>query len=192
MEDPMFAPIILVVFLILVLGLIFYIITIYNGLVILKNNIDKAWSNIDVLLKQRFDELPKLVKVCERYMEHERETLEKVVQARNMLGGSGGGSDSFAAQNAISGALKSLFAVVENYPELKADASFRQLQSRISDIEDQIADRREFFNEAVNLHNTRIEQFPDVLVASRMNLKPRRLWEINPAHREDVNIEFSH
>lgn len=188
----MFAPIILVVFLILVLGLIFYIITIYNGLVILKNNIDKAWSNIDVLLKQRFDELPKLVKVCERYMEHERETLEKVVQARNMLGGSGGGSDSFAAQNAISGALKSLFAVVENYPELKADASFRQLQSRISDIEDQIADRREFFNEAVNLHNTRIEQFPDVLVASRMNLKPRRLWEINPAHREDVNIEFSH
>ena len=182
----------LVIVLVIILGLIAYIISIYNGLVSLKNNIEKAWSNIDVLLKQRFDELPKLVKVCERYMEHERETLEKVIQARNMMGGTASGPESFAAQNAISGALKSLFAVVENYPELKADASFRQLQSRISDLEDQIADRREFFNEAVNLHNTRIEQFPDILVASRMNLKPHRLWEIDPAHREDVKIEFSH
>jgi len=186
----MVSAIVLVVLLVLILGLVFYVITIFNGLVSLKNNIDKAWSNIDVLLKQRFDELPKLVKVCERYMEHERETLEKVIRARNLPGATDS-SDSFAAHNAISSALKSLFAVVENYPELKADASFRQLQRRISDLEDQIADRREFFNEAVNLHNTRIEQFPDVLIAARMNLKPRRLWEINPAHREDVDIQFS-
>ncbi len=119
----MVSAIVLVVLLVLILGLVFYVITIFNGLVSLKNNIDKAWSNIDVLLKQRFDELPKLVKVCERYMEHERETLEKVIRARNLPGATDS-SDSFAAHNAISSALKSLFAVVENYPELKADASF--------------------------------------------------------------------
>ncbi|MCZ7585125.1 MAG: LemA family protein [Deltaproteobacteria bacterium] len=157
-------------------GVVLYAIGIYNGLVRLKNNIDRSWSNIDVLLKQRFDELPKLVKVCEAYMQHERATLEAVTRARSMLEGAKTEGEALGAQNAITSALRSLFAVVENYPELKADASFRQLQARVSEIEDQIADRREFFNESVNLYNIRIEQFPDVLIARSMNYQRKRLW----------------
>jgi len=185
------ALIILAVILVLILGLIGYVILIYNNLVAVKNNIDKAWSNIDVLLKQRFDELPKLVKVCEGYMQHERETLEAVIKARSMAGSSTGDADSLNAQNAISSALKSLFAVSEKYPELKADASFRQLQARVSELENSIADRRELFNSTVNIYNIRIEQFPDVLISNALNYKSRSLWEIIPAHREDVKIEFS-
>ncbi len=187
----MVLSIVLIVLLILILGVIIYAIMVYNGLIRLKHNIDKSWSNIDVILKQRYDELPKLVKVCEKYMEHERETLEAVIKARSMTNGAGGEGELMNAQNAISGALKSLFAVVEKYPDLKADASFRQLQSRISELEDQIADRREFFNESVNLFNIRIQQFPDVLIARPMNFNIRKLWEINPEHRNDVKLEFS-
>ncbi len=183
--------IILVVILILLLGTIIYVIMIYNGLVALKHNIDKSWSNIDVLLKQRFDELPKLVKVCEGYMQHERATLENVIKARSMLQNAGSEADMMNAQNAISAALRSLFAVVERYPELKADKAFRQLQSRITEIEDAIADRREFYNESVNIYNIRIEQFPDVIIARMFNFTPRKLWEIQPEHRQDVEIQFN-
>lgn len=179
-----------VVLLFVVVGLIVYGIAIYNGLVRLKHNIDKSWSNIDVLLKQRFDELPKLVSVCEGYMKHERETLEAVIRARSMVTSGSSPEQKLDAQNAISQALKSLFAVVEQYPDLKADTSFRQLQARISEIEDQIADRREFYNESVNLNNIRIEQFPDILVARMFHFMPRELWEIEPAHRQDVAIKF--
>jgi len=96
-----------------------------------------------------------------------------------------------AASNAITTALASLFAVVENYPDLKADRAFRQLQARVSQLEDQIADRRELYNESVNLFNIRIEQFPDVIVAGMMRLTERELWKIDPAHREDVDMTFS-
>ncbi len=172
-------------------GVAGYAVVIYNGLVRLKNNIDRAWSNIDVLLKQRFDELPKLVSVCEGYMKHERRTLEAVIKARSMTAGADTDGEVINAQNAITGALKSLFAVVENYPNLKADASFRQLQSRISEIEDQIADRREFYNDSVNLYNIRIEQVPDVFVAKTFNFAGRTLWEIVPEHRADVEIKIN-
>jgi LemA protein len=181
---------ILAAMLVIVLGLIVYGTMIYNGLVGLKNNIDKAWSNIDVLLKQRFDELPKLVKVCEGYMKHERNTLEAVIKARAMLAGAKTEAEIMGAQNAVTGALKSLFALVEKYPDLKADVSFRQLQSRISELEDQIADRREFYNDSVNTYNIRIAQVPDVFIAKQMNFTARKLWEIDPQDRKDVKIEF--
>jgi len=174
----------------ILVALIVYVIMIYNGLVRLKHNIDKSWSNIDVLLKQRFDELPKLVSVCEGYMKHERDTLEAVIKARSMVTSGANPEAQLDAQNAISQALKSLFAVVEKYPDLKADTSFRQLQARVSEIEDQIADRREFYNESVNLNNIRVEEFPDVLVARFFNFPLRKLWEIEPAHREDVEVRF--
>ncbi len=164
---------------------------IYNGLVRMKNNIEKSWSNIDVVLKQRFDELPKLVEVCKGYMVHEAKTLEKVIKARSLLQDAKTQDDEIGAQNAISGALKSLFAVSEKYPELKADASFRQLQARISELEDTIADRREFFNESVNLFNIAIEQFPDVIIARAFNYKARTLWEINSGDRRDVKVSFT-
>ncbi|MFQ5606520.1 MAG: LemA family protein [Candidatus Zixiibacteriota bacterium] len=173
----------------LLVALVFFFI-IYNGLVTLKNNVARAWSNIDILLKQRFDELPKLVAVCERYMKHEKETLEGVTRARAMVSQAGAGADSSHAQNMISDALKSLFAVVENYPELKADRTFAQLQGRISALENEIADRREYYNDSVNLYNIGIEKLPDVFVARMLNYRPRRLWQIDPAHRKDTPIKF--
>ena len=159
----------LIVILLLLLGLVMYFITIYNGLVTVKNNTEKYWSNIDVLLKQRYDELPKLVEVCQRYMTHEAETLEKVIQARNMASGAGSVTEKANAENILTDTLKSLFAVTENYPELKADRRFAQLQSRISELEDEIADRRELFNESVNIYNIRIELIPEVFVAGFLN-----------------------
>lgn len=184
--------IVLGIILLLLLGLILYVILIYNGFVQLKNNINRDWSNIDVLLKQRFDELPKLIKVCEGYMQHEQKTLEAVIKARNMAGTARTDQDRMQAQNALSDTLKSLFMVVERYPELKADVGFRQLSNRISELEDQIADRRELYNSAVTIFNTRIDQFPDVIIARLFNFTSRNLWEINPAHREDVDVNFQH
>jgi LemA protein len=184
--------IVLGVVLLLLAGTVGYIITIYNGLVSLKNNIDKAWSNIDVLLKQRFDELPKLIKVCEGYMQHEQKTLEAVIKARSMVQSARGDQEKMQAQNALTDTLRSLFMVVERYPDLKADAVFRRLGNRITEIEDQIADRREFFNDSVNIYNIRIEQFPDVLIARLFNFTNRTLWQIDPAHRQDVEVSFQH
>jgi len=185
------AMVVMISFLFLCLAIVFYFVTIYNGLVTIKNNADKSWSNIDVLLKQRHDELPKLVTVCERYMKHEAQTLEKVIQARSMMAGAQTMDDRGKAEGMLTGALKSLFAVSENYPELKADKRFAQLQSRITEIENEIADRREFFNDSVNIYNICLEKIPDVFMARLLNYQPRDLWRINPQDREDVEIAFS-
>jgi len=173
-------------------ALVIYVITIYNGFVALKNNIGRNWSNIDVLLKQRYDELPKLIKVCEGYMQHEQKTLEAVIKARSMVNQARTEEQKVQAQNMLTDTLKSLFMVVERYPELKADKSFQQLGYRISELEDQIADRREFLNESVNLYNIRLEQFPDVIVARLFQFTRRTLWQIDPEHRRDVKVEFQH
>jgi LemA protein len=182
--------IVLGVFALILAALVLYVIVIYNGFISMRNNIDKAWSNIDVLLKQRFDELPKLIKVCEGYMQHEQRTLEAVVKARSMVDQAGSTEEKLRAQNALTDTLRSLFMVVERYPDLKADKAFRNLQARITEIEDQIADRREFFNDAVNIYNIRLDQFPDVLVARLFNFTRRTLWKIDPAHRADVQVAF--
>jgi LemA protein len=168
-----------------------YGVMLYNGFVQMRNDIDKAWSNIDLLLKQRYDELPKLLKVCEGYMQHEQRTLEAVIQARSQLSAAKSGAGQLAAQNLLTETLRSLFAVVENYPELKADAGFRQFANRISEIEDQIADRRELFNEYVNIYNIRLDQLPDLIIARLCSFTARKLWAIDPTHREDVKISFS-
>ena len=183
--------IVLIAILIIAVAVILYIVAIYNGLVALKNNIDKAWSNIDVSLKQRYDELPKLVEVCERYMKHEAETLEKVIKARSFVGEAKNMDDLSKGENMITDALKSLFAVSENYPELKADKRFGQLQTRISVLENEISDRRELYNSSVNLYNIRIEKIPDLFVARQMNYTARELWKIENAHRADRPIAFS-
>ncbi len=184
--------IVLLVLALVLLALAGYFVMIYNGFVQLRNDADKAWSNIDVLLKQRFDELPKLIKVCEGYMQHEQKTLEAVIRARAMVGSARGDKEKLAAQNFLSDTLRSLFAVSESYPDLKADKVFRQLGNRISEHEDQIADRREFFNESVNLYNIRLDQFPDLLIARPCNFTRRALWQTDPAHRQDVAVSFQH
>jgi LemA protein len=169
-----------------------YAITLYNNLVALKHNVDKAWSNIDVLLKQRHDELPKLVETCKQYMGYEQETLEKVMQARAAVFSAREKGDVGAlgpAETQLRVGLGSLFAVAEAYPDLKANQNFQHLQSRISGLEDAIADRREFYNESVNLNNIRIEQFPDVILARMFNFKERDLLEFSDEETKDVDIK---
>ena len=168
-----------------------YGVTIYNGLVSLKHGISKAWANIDVLLKQRHDELPKLVETCKQYMKYEQETLEKVMRARASVSSARERGDVGAlgmAEGQLRMGLGNLFAVAEAYPELRANESFQHLQGRISGLENSIADRREFYNEAVNNNNVRIEQFPDVILARMFNFREASLLEFSDAEIADVNM----
>jgi LemA protein len=176
----------------LILALVIYFISIYNQLVALKHNVGKAWSNIDVLLKQRHDELPKLVEVCKQYMGYEQETLEKVMQARTQVHSAQQAGDIKAlgtAEGQLRLGLGNLFAVAEAYPDLKANSNFQHLQERISGIENAIADRREFYNESVNNLNIRIEQFPDLLIANNFGFKAAELLEFEEEEKADVNIK---
>lgn len=169
-----------------------YAVVLYNGLVRLKHGVSKAWSNIDVLLRQRHEELPKLVETCKQYMQHERTTLERVISARNAVASAREQHDVSALGKAESGlrlGLGQLFALAENYPELKANDSFQHLQQRISGLESGIADRRELYNEAVNLNNVRIEQFPDVLVARFFAFKEAELLQFSDAEKRDVDLK---
>lgn len=168
-----------------------YSVSIYNGLVNLKHNVSKAWANIDVLLKQRHDELPKLVETCKQYMKFEQETLENVMKARSSVASAQQQGDIAAlgqAEGALRLGLGGLFAVAEAYPDLKADETFQHLQARITGLENTIADRREFYNESVNNNNVRIEQFPDVIVARLFNFKEHDLLEFTEQEKTDVNI----
>lgn len=169
-----------------------YIIVIYNNLVSLKHNISKAWANIDVLLKQRHDELPKLVETCKQYMQFEQETLEKVMTARSSVANAQQRGDIPAlgqAEGALRLGLGGLFAVAEAYPDLKADETFQHLQARITGLENAIADRREFYNESVNVSNVRIEQFPDLIIARFFNFKAHNLLEFADHELTDVDIK---
>jgi LemA protein len=180
----------LVIFL-AVAGFFIYFITIYNSLVRLKNDIDKAWSNIDVLLKQRHDELPKLIETCKGYMQYEQQTLQKVIEARTAFLKAGTVPEKAQADNLMSGALKTLFAVAEKYPDLKANNNFMQLQTRISELEEKIADRREFFNDDVNTYNIRIQQLPDVFVAKMLSLQHKDLFKVTEEDRRDVEVKLT-
>jgi LemA protein len=175
----------------LLIGIGLFFVAIYNNLVNIKHNVSKAWSNIDVLLKQRHDEIPKLVETCKQYMKFEQETLEKVMQARNRVSEARKNGDMAAlgqAEGALRMGLGNLFAVAEAYPELKANEQFRHLQQRISALESAIADRREFYNESVNINNIRIEQFPDIIVARLLHFGPRELLEFSEAEKRDPDL----
>jgi LemA protein len=168
-----------------------YFVRIYNGLVTLRENVRKAWANIDVLLTQRHDELPKLVETCKRYMAYEQGTLERVMQARAAVFTAQGRSDVTAlgaAEEQLRQGLGRLFALAENYPDLKADQSFRHLQTRITALEEAIADRRELYNEAVNLNNIRLQTFPDLVVARMFEFKPAQLLEFAAEQKRDVDL----
>jgi len=168
-----------------------YLVGIYNQLIGVRVNVDRSWSNIEVLEKQRYDEIPRLVKVCEGYMQYERETLEKVIAARTRYLAAQGPAAKAEAGSQMAGALKSLFAVVENYPELKANQNFMQLQGRITELENEIADRREFYNDSVTILNTRIEQIPYVFFAHMLNCVPREMYKVADAERVAPEIKFA-
>ena len=168
-----------------------YAVFLYNSLVGVKNAVGKAWSNIDVLLKQRHDELPKLVDTCKRYMQHEQLTLEKVIQARAQVAQARESRDVGAlgtAETALRSGLGNLFALAESYPDLKANEQFAHLQSRISGLENAIADRREFYNESVNINNVGNQQFPEVLIARWFNFKPFDLLRFEADELKDVDV----
>lgn len=179
------------IFLAILLVVLVYAVFTYNRLVGLKHGVSKAWSNIDVLLKQRHDELPKLVEACRQYMKFEQETLEKVMQARNRVSQARESHDIVAlgdAEGALRMGLEHLFAVAEAYPELKTNETFSHLQARMTGLEEAIADRREFYNDSVNLNNVAIERFPDVIVAQLTGFVPFRLLKFASRETSDVNI----
>lgn len=185
----------MIVVVFIVLGLVIiaigYIILIYNRLVNLKHETAKAWSNIDVLLKQRHDELPKLVETCKQYMRHEKETLDAVMRARSSLFSAREQQDLRALGNAegqLRQGLMQLFAAVEAYPDLKASAAFRSLEARITSLENAISDRREFYNECVNTNNIRLEEFPDLLIARFFGFESFDLLEF--ADEETANVDL--
>jgi LemA protein len=175
-----------------VLGVaVVYAIMIYNQLVQVKHNVSKAWANIDVLLKQRHDELPKLVETCKQYMKFEQDTLVRVMEARSHVSTAREQQNIRAlgqAEGELRGALGKLFALAEAYPELKTDETFKHLQSRISSLENAIADRREFYNESVNINNVRIEQFPDSVVAALFSFRPMQLLRFSEQETQDVSV----
>jgi LemA protein len=174
-----------------VLGTVGYGLSIYNGLVALRNALARCWANIDVLLKQRHDELPKLVKTCEGYMQHERAVFDRLSEARGALLKARSVAERADAENALTRTLGQLFAVAEAYPDLKANQSFLQLQGRISELENQIADRREFYNDTVATFNTRLQQVPDKFVADAFGFQIAELFHATDRDREDVDIKFS-
>jgi LemA protein len=172
--------------------ILIYAVLIYNNLVSIKHNVTRSWANIDVSLKQRHDELPKLVEVCKQYMGYEQETMEKIMKARSAVANareSGNVGALGAAESQLRFGLGNLFALAEAYPELKADQSFQHLQSRITGLENTIADRREYYNEAVNINNVRIEQFPDVIIAKLFSFLPAILLEFSEEEKKDVNVK---
>jgi LemA protein len=170
----------------------FYAISMYNRLVGLKHGVDKAWANIDVVLKQRHDELPKLVEVCKQYRQFEQDTLERVIAARNQVQSAREAQDVPGlgrAEGQLRAGLGQLFAVAEAYPELRSNEHFSQLLARVSQLENVIADRRELYNESVNLNNVRIELFPDRIVAGWFGFGPRKLLEFATSEKADVDLK---
>jgi LemA protein len=167
--------------LLLAVALATYGVTLYNALVGVKHQVDQAWSNIDVLLKQRHDELPKLVDAAQAYIGHERSLLENVTALRARAAATGQGVERLATEAALTQGVSQLLAVAESYPQLRADEVFATLLQRISALEEHIAHRREYYNAAVNINNVRMEQFPELLLATAAGLIRRSLFESLPA-----------
>jgi LemA protein len=174
----------------LIAGSLIYLVLLYNELVRLRTDIDRAWSNIDVLLKQRHDEIPNLVEVCKGYMKYEAATLQMVAEARSAYLRAGTVGEKAQADGLATGALKTLFAVAENYPDLKANNNFLKLQARISELEERIADRREFFNDDVATYNARLKQIPEVFVAQLINLQPREFFRVSEDERREIQLKL--
>lgn len=174
--------------------LVVYIVLMYNGLIRLKNRVEEAWSDIDVQLKRRYDLIPNLIETVKGYAKHESQTLENVVEARNSAMKAQATGDAKAqgeAENMLSGTLKSIFALSESYPDLKANQNFIELQNELSDTENKIQASRRFYNNNVKDFNTKLEMFPTNLIAKKLGFSGREFFEIeNAAERENVKVAF--
>ena len=175
----------------LIVVLFFWLVAVYNGLIKLRNRTNEAWSDIDVQLKRRYNLIPNLVETVKGYAKHERELFEKVTRARTTAMGAQSPTEKAQAENALSGTLKSLFAVAENYPDLKANQNFLELQRELSDTENKIQAARRFYNGNVRDFNINIQKFPNNLVADTLGFKKRDFFEIEEAAaREPVKVDF--
>ena len=180
-----------VVLLVIIGVVIITAIGIYNGLIVLRNRCQNAWSQVDVQLRRRYDLIPNLVETVKGYAKHEREVFEKVTQARTSAINAGTVKDQAQAENMLSGALKTLFAVAENYPELKANQNFLLLQEELSGTENKITYARQFYNDMVMKFNAKQQVFPSNIIANMFNFKERDYFEIEePAAREPVKVSF--
>jgi LemA protein len=181
--------------LLIVLGIVvilaLWAVAVYNGLVSLRNRIENAWAQIDVQLKRRYDLIPNLVETVKGYAAHERETLEAVIQARNMAMAATGVQEQAQAENMITGALKSLFALQEAYPDLKANENFLNLQEELTGTEGRIAYARQFYNDTVYKYNTRIQSVPSNVVAGMFKFTEREYFEADDESRGPVSVDFS-
>jgi LemA protein len=167
-----------------------YVMLTYNGLVSLRNKIENAWAQIDVQLKRRHDLIPNLVETVKGYAAHERQTLEAVIEARNRAMAASGPHDQAAAENMISGALKSMFALSEAYPDLKANTNFLNLQEELSGTEGRIAYARQYYNDSVFRYNTKIQSFPANALASQFRFTEREYFEVDDAARGNVEVDL--
>ena len=182
--------VVLMVGLFIFVSLIAYAFMIYNNLISLKENIKKAWANIDVILKQRHDEIPKLISVCESFTQFEKGILDRLMKARENYFGAKTVGKKAEASGEVTAALRGLFAISENYPEIKSNEHFMNLQNRISHMEETLADRREFYNDSTNNYNIRIQQIPDVIVARFLNYQKEELFQVSEQDRQDVKIDI--
>lgn len=182
------AILLVIIILLVVVGLVFVVL--YNGLVALKNKVEAAWAQIDVQLTRRFDLVPNLVETVKGYAAHERQTLEAVVAARNAGQAASGPQEAAAADNMLTGALKSIFALSEAYPDLKANQNFLQLQEELTATEDKIAYSRQFYNDTVNKYNTKIQTLPSNIIAGMFNFTEREYFEAAGESRGPVSVQF--
>jgi LemA protein len=181
-------PIIILIVVVVLIGL--YVMVTYNGLISLKNKVDNGWAQIDVQLRRRYDLIPNLVETVKGYAAHESETLENVVKARNLAMSASGTADQAAAENMITGALKSVFALSEAYPDLKANQNFLNLQEELTGTEGRIAYARQFFNDMVVRFNTKIQRFPANILAGRLGFTQREYFEVEESARGPVQVDF--
>lgn len=182
-------PLLVIGGLIVVIVLVFVVL--YNGLVKQRNNCDKSWAQIDVQLKRRHDLIPNLVETVKGYAKHEQGTLDQVIKARNMAMSASGVHDTAEAENMLSGALKSIFALSEAYPDLKANTNFLELQEELTSTEDRVAYSRQFFNDAVLHYNNKIQTIPSNIIAKMFSFAEREFFELDvPEARQAPKIEF--
>ena len=174
----------------IIIGFISWFFTVYNGLIQVKENIKKSWANIDVLLMQRSDEIPKLIKVLKSFVKHEKKMFDNILDARTSYLGANSVSEKADADNQMSEALKSVFALSEAYPELGSNDNFLKLQERISGLENEIADRRELYNESVNNYNIRIQSLPDMFIANTLGLPQEVMFKVDENKKKDIDIDL--
>ena len=183
--------IVLLIVLAIVVILGIYLVVTYNGLIRSRNGIDNSWAQIDVQLKRRIDLIPNLIETVKGYAAHERQTLEAVINARNAaMSAASTPQAQAAADNQLTGALRQLFALSEAYPDLKANQNFLALQEELTATEGRIAYARQFFNDVVNKYNTKIQSFPAVIIAKRMNFVEREYFEADDESRGPVQVQF--